>query len=181
MTLTSEPETIKDQARIDLALQIGEFILNHLPYSADVRFPVLPPLPEFPAEPQVLAQNQEEWQRQMQDFKTAKMDALKTTMPEKNSKIPPRYKDQHVVQLDGLYPELTSAHPLKPEYLVTNGDLMEFDTKGELLYWEMNDAYHQVTKAMRIWYTYTATEPTMGGDTEVGTFIIVGYVGNGQP
>lgn len=174
MIKENHPTPLTPQQRQDLALKLGNFILDNLPYSGNVHFPVLPPAPtggEF-------------------HLSSADEAQLPThaSLPD-GLKIPPRYHTDKVVDMDGLYPGLSGAAPLKPEYFVSNGQLQDWDEDGKLLYWEMNGDYHQVTKAMRVWYTYTVPAHSVTGPDgkqvavsarSYGTWLVLGYVGDGH-
>jgi len=95
------------------------------------------------------------------------------------------YRDNHVLLRSGLHRDNDAAHPsgFKP-----NADLTQ-DEMREVLYWTSEGVEYPVTKTLRIWYTYKAVDaegnPVIDPETKqqrvVGTFLLVGYVGNGQP
>lgn len=180
MLVGNSPRPITTQERAQLASDLGKFILDHLPYGARINFPSLPPVP---AGGGIAALD-------------ATLQATDAAMPE-GVRIPKRYKTDKIVDMDGLYPAETAAAPLAPMNFVTNGQLMDWDEDGKLLYWEMNDSYHQITKAVRIWYTYTVPsyqrtddqgrplmiaedQPDMAPEQTFGTWLLFGYVGDGH-
>jgi hypothetical protein len=96
--------------------------------------------------------------------------------------VPPGYKTDGPIDKDGLYVENDANTPFIPVGFPTNGNIADYDIMeghGDLNYWEMNGTYHQVTKAMRIWYTYKQTN-TAGQSRIVGTWLLIGYVGDGH-
>ena len=180
MLVGNSPRPITTQERAQLASDLGKFILDHLPYGARINFPPLPPVPT---------------QGTMAALE-ATLQATDAAMPE-GVRIPKRYKTDKIVDMDGLYPAETAAAPLAPMNFVSNGELMDFDEDGQLLYWEMNDSYHQITKAVRIWYTYTVpsyektdkegkpvltaeSKPKVVEERTFGTWLLFGYVGDGH-
>jgi len=71
---------------------------------------------------------------------------------------------------------------------------LQGDEPQKVMHWETNEVVngqrrtesHLVTKAMRVWYTYQTEVPDENnpGQTkviDVGTFLLIGYVGHGQP
>lgn len=172
MITKNHPTPLTPQQRQALATALGNYILDNVPYSANVHFPTLPPAPtggtlELPPDPPLPTDE---------------------SLPD-GLKIPPRYQTENVVDMDGFYPGLSAAGPVQPQYFVSNGQLMEWDEDGKMLYWEMNGAYHQVTKAIRIWYTYTVPayegpgldgKPVSLPERTFGTWLVLGYVGDGH-
>jgi hypothetical protein len=175
MITKNHPTPLTPQQREELATKLGKFILDNVPYSGNFHFPTLPPAPtggtfELPPSP------------------PAPPPPTHGSMPD-GLKIPPRYQTENVVDMDGLYPGLSAAVPLKPQYFASNGQMMDWDVDGKMLYWEMGDAYHQITKAIRVWYTYTVPAyegPGPDGahvslpERTFGTWLVLGYVGDGH-
>ncbi|MCC7367390.1 MAG: hypothetical protein IT306_03145 [Chloroflexi bacterium] len=168
-TFTPEPTTpvvvaapVTASSPDDLAMRLGQFILDQLPYSAEVAFPALEvPSPDpFP-------------------------NPLPSPAPVP-AVAPKGYHAKAPVEIDGAYAESNADRPFLTTTFVSGGSVADWDLgdngRGKLKYWETNDAYHQVTKSMRIWYTYTS--PNLknpdGTPKVVGSWLLIGYVGNGH-
>jgi len=136
---------------------LGPFVSQQSPYGNDA---VLPPLDD----PDVL-------------------DMTDETFAVKISKM--LYDDNHVVVRTGLHETDTADHhqTFKPSSDFT------IPERDKLLPWRFGGRDYTVTKAIRIWYNYKAEnadgtpviDPDTGQQRIVGTFLLVGYVGNGQP
>jgi hypothetical protein len=92
------------------------------------------------------------------------------------------YYDNHVVRRQGLHEKNTAGEPnmFKPNTEFTD------DEKAKLINVNIpdkdgRDAVYELTKVLRIWYTYRAFDPAINAERDIGTFLIIGYVGNGQP
>lgn len=159
MTVTTDTGAMMTPAeREQLARALGNLILDQLPYGADLYFPAdltLPSTLPLPTEP-------------------GPSDPPSVT-------IPPGYKAVRPVERDGFYETNTAANPYRPIGQPTNGQIADLDimNQGELKYWEMKDSPHQITKAIRIWYTYVETNAA-GLTRPRGTWLMIGYSGNGH-
>lgn len=153
-TLPPGTRVMTPENRDELAVKLGKFILDQLPYGAEVAFPA--------------------------DIGQSPTSEIVTILP--------GYSEEDAgvqeIEMSGLYGDATAVNPYKPVGSVpSNGKIADDDlrAKGALRYWEMNGAHHQVTKAMRIWYTYQVPEMMENGRPAVrGTWLLVGYVGNGH-
>ena len=105
-----------------------------------------------------------------------------------------RYPDNHVVRRQGLHEANTAAGPIKfkPNKEFTPAEREQLipvnipDKDG-------TNVLYEFTKVLRVWYTFKTKKPVIdeatglttgeftNEDMDVGTFLIVGYVGNGQP
>jgi len=102
------------------------------------------------------------------------------------------YDDNHIVIRTGLHETDTAAHhpAFKPSSDFT------LPERDKLIPWRFGGRDYTVTKAVRIWYNYGAENaagqpidaqgrvvgtPGAGPQRQVGTFLLIGYVGNGQP
>jgi len=114
------------------------------------------------------------------------LDMLDTDVSELKTKIMTAfYEDNHVVARTGLHETETAADHkgFKPS------DDFTFAERMKLLHWRFGNVDYDVTKAIRIWYNYGAVDdagqpiidPATGEQRQVGTFLLIGYVGNGQP
>ena len=96
--------------------------------------------------------------------------------------IPAVYGSNKIVVESGLHKD---HHAENPAVAKTEKKLLgelELDDMKKLMHWNFNGVDHQVTKAIRIWYTYEADDPENPGATKtVGTFLLLGFVGNGHP
>ena len=139
-----------------LACDLGKFILDQLPYGAMVSFP--PPLG------------------------AASTSAVVA--------IPDSYGTDAEIDKGGLYAQNTAAAPFQMYPVITQEGLVaavkQFDATllDKIEHWTIGGASHQVTRSIRIWYTYTIPAATVEGkaypERTVGAWLVIGYVGNGH-
>lgn len=130
---------------------VGKFLAYRSPYGDDTTFP------QFSA-PDIFTQT----------------DAR----PDVAIKIPPGAMDNRLVVETGLHKDR-----FRDDRAVFKMDeeLSEEERK-QLIHWDFNGVDYQITKAIRIWYTYETENPKKPGTMmTVGAFLLVGFVGNGQP
>ena len=150
-----------DDPKDALAYELGKYILDQLPYGAAVTFPPLPPPAPSAA-------------------------VTKTTSGVRE--IPATYGTTVEVDVEGLYKDNTAAKPFKMENFVPNDALVGLVKAfrpaqlNRLMHWTIDGASHQVTKSIRIWYTYERKDAagTPEDPKTVGAWLVIGYVGNGH-
>ncbi|MGE3271893.1 MAG: hypothetical protein AB7P40_24275 [Chloroflexota bacterium] len=147
------------------ALALGKLILAHMPYGRPVPDPPLPQLPTAAA-----------------PIPPSATDAAQT------KKIPDEYLTHNIVSVYGAYDDNNVERPFIPRPFVNNRDLWAVLAKfaperaKRLMSWKIDGADHQVTKAIRIWYTYEreGAAGTPEDPKTVGAWLVIGYVGNGH-
>lgn len=143
--------------RSALACALGEFILDHLPYGSKVTFPPLPPA----------------------------SDPLPLPDTDANAavKIPQHlYATDKVIKVSGFYPTNTAANEVRMNPFVDGTNMvaaLSAQDVARLEHWTIDGVSHQITKTMRIWFTYDRPAED-GPPTTVGSWLLVGYVGNGH-
>jgi hypothetical protein len=135
---------------------LGRFIIDQSPYGRDYTYPQLDA-------PDIFEQTDEG--------------------PHVLIKIPlAMFGDNHVVTRRGLHEKADADHPVK---FIRDEDLEQHYPPEELkkvMHWEYDGREHRVLKALRIWYTYQTPDENKPGTTKpIGAFLLVGFVGNGQP
>jgi len=125
------------------------------------------------------------------DFQNANILTTTDAGSAKQMKLP-LYAPNNVVQVYGIseannagnlvtfMPEaaliasLTPAEKLREMRWTIRDDAVDAATGNP------HEETHLVTKAIRVWYTYK-TKDASGNDIDVGTFLLIGFVGHGQP
>ena len=166
---SKEMTAVKEEDLPKLACALGAYILSQLPYGAKLAFP------------------------HEIGFGTANTSAS-IGIPNGFHAKDANGKDV-TVETDGLFKENHAGDPYLTDKFPTDGAIavQDMEEGGELKYWEMKGAYHTVTKALRIWYTYevqTETSPTdptpktltdeNGKPKVAGTWLLIGYTGDGH-